>query len=504
MQHGFIATDRGLQRAGRQARSLAAVIVSASLALAASIFAAPLGFAATGSWTAVSSPNAGTGPNYDDSLRGTACATASDCWAVGFNNTASPGTTLTEQNAGSGWNIVSSPNPSNSSGSELLAVSCVAVKNCWAAGDYYTASPSQFKQTLIEHWNGSAWKVVSSPNASTFGNQLSGVACVTASECWAVGYYSTNPFSAPQQTLVEKYNGSSWSIVTSPNPTNGNPNLQAIACVNASDCWATGTSFNGVADQTLIVHYNGSSWSLVSSPSVTGANSILTGVSCSAISYCVAAGYANATGTTTLIEQYNGSAWNIVSSPNGSTSGQVINYLNGVTCSNAKFCVAAGYYYSGSAYLSLIEQSTGGGWSIAGGGNPGTYNLLYGVSCNSGCVAVGGQNTPTSFSSTLIEQYGPDSTKTSVSCTPNPDAVNTPTTCTAHVLDTLIPLNRPTGTVSWSGGIGQFSPTTCTLSSGRCSVTFTPSSATSQTVAATYGGDAGHVGSQGSTTLQVT
>ena len=45
-------------------------------------------------------------------------------------------------------------------------------------------SPSQ---TLIEHWNGTTWSVVASPNVGTQLNGLNGVTAVSTSDIWAVG-----------------------------------------------------------------------------------------------------------------------------------------------------------------------------------------------------------------------------------------------------------------------------------------------------------------------------
>src|SRR5438045_9623651 len=59
------------------------------------------------------------------------------------------------------------------------------------------------------------WSVVPSPNGSSSSN-LSGVAAVSANDIWAVGS-SGNQMSGAQ-TLIEDWNGTSWSVVTSPNP----------------------------------------------------------------------------------------------------------------------------------------------------------------------------------------------------------------------------------------------------------------------------------------------
>jgi hypothetical protein len=112
---------------------------------------------------------------------------------------------------------------------------------------------------LTEHWDGTAWSVVASPNQGTSDNRLQGVTCVSSHPCWAAGNYVNG--SNLNQTLTERWDGTAWSIVPSPNvKTNGkdNPNiLQGVTCVAGGDCWAVGYHFNGSlsANQTLTEHY---------------------------------------------------------------------------------------------------------------------------------------------------------------------------------------------------------------------------------------------------------
>jgi hypothetical protein len=73
---------------------------------------------------------------------------------------------------------------------------------------------------------------------------------VSASDCWAVGYY----INAVTQTLIERWDGTAWAIVSSPNTASGNNFLLGVTCVSASDCWAVGYYQSGVP-QTLTEHY---------------------------------------------------------------------------------------------------------------------------------------------------------------------------------------------------------------------------------------------------------
>jgi hypothetical protein len=60
--------------------------------------------------------------------------------------------------------------------------------------------------TLIMHWNGTRWKVVSSPNPEeTISIALNGVAAVTRDNIWAVGNANSS------STFIVHWNGKAWS-----------------------------------------------------------------------------------------------------------------------------------------------------------------------------------------------------------------------------------------------------------------------------------------------------
>jgi len=73
-------------------------------------------------------------------------------------------------------------------------------------------------KALIEHYNGTSWSIVSSPNPSNADNTLlESVVSTSSGIAWAVGYTSTN--TGTNQTVIEQWNGASWNLVSSPNPT---------------------------------------------------------------------------------------------------------------------------------------------------------------------------------------------------------------------------------------------------------------------------------------------
>jgi hypothetical protein len=96
-------------------------------------------------------------------------------------------------------------------------------------------------------------------------------------------------------------------------------------------------------------------------------------------------------------------------------------------------------------------------------------------------------------------------THTTITCTKSSFAVGTKATCTATVTGSY---SSHTGTITWlklSGtGRGTFSPSTCTLSSGKCSVTFTAKVAGSITIEAIYSGDTHNPWSYGTRVLKMT
>ena len=249
------------------------------------------------------------------------------------------------------WSIVSSPNTSATQNNDLFGVACVSASDCWAVGDY--SNDNSIPRTLIEHWDGTSWAIVSSPNTGTTDrNFLTGVTCASASECWAVGYY----YNGNIQTLIVRWDGTSWAIVSSPNPA-PNSYLNDVTCVSASDCWAVGPYYNGSAYQTLIERWDGTSWAIVSSPN-PGENNYLKGVTCVSASECWAVGfyYTGILPVQTLIERWDGTSWAIVASPN--TSATQSNELFPVTCVSASECWAVGNYYNGSA-LSDPDRALG-------------------------------------------------------------------------------------------------------------------------------------------------
>lgn len=232
----------------------------------------------------------------------------------------------------------------------LQAVSCSSPTACVAVGH---ANDPHGDLSLIETWDGATWSIAPSPNVSTTGNDLNGVSCPTPRACVVVGdQYDGSAY----QTLVETLRGGAWSVTPSPNHSTTRVNsLLSVSCTSPMNCEAVGSFNNGTRDQTLIETWNGTGWSMTPSPNTSATQSnYLYGVSCTSSTACVTAGYSlNGTNQQTLFETWNGSVWSISPSANVSAPPDN-NELSGGSCISPTACVAVGNVYNGTHSQTLI------------------------------------------------------------------------------------------------------------------------------------------------------
>ncbi len=340
--------------------------------------------AAASPWTIVASANDG----YASIAHDVSCVNSSFCAAAGFSG---HGTFIQMWN-GNDWLLTSSPNPVSgpSTLSALLGVSCVSSSFCVAVGGFQQGASPQ--STLIEHWDGSVWSIVQSPNIDRDDNVLSSVSCSSISSCVAVGWHFTAGFAT--RTLVEKWDGVSWNIAVSPNPSTTSNRLIDVSCVASGQCVAVGEYTDATPNSLALVEiWNGTVWST----KPTTDQALLTGVSCFTATSCVAVGYLGQQDYAT-IANWNGTALSIVSTP---ALGTRTSYFSGVSCAGPSSCVAVGASDAGPTHT-LIDTFDGTAWTVTPAPDPNAFNFgstLTNVSCTSAgaCMAVGANDASNSL-----------------------------------------------------------------------------------------------------------
>lgn len=278
-----------------------------------------------------------TSAGVDSELRGVDALSGSDAWAVGSYTDKDAGTgthALTMHWDGLRWRVVRGPQPSEQR--HLSAVSMVSRNDVWAVGTTNNVPYEGDSQTLVKHWDGSSWQVVPSPNPSDTFNVLYDVSVVSATDVWAVGETSVTGV----HLLVEHWNGRRWAVVAAPDA-----HLDSISAVSGNDVWAVGSAYQDGQLQTVTEHWDGQAWTVVPSPSPPSHyGDTLTSVSAVSSDDVWAVGSGrNALYHPgfTIIEHWNGQAWRVVDSPSPGTG---VNGLVGVSADSHTDAWAVGSY----------------------------------------------------------------------------------------------------------------------------------------------------------------
>jgi hypothetical protein len=159
----------------------------------------------------------------------------------------------------------------------LLSVAASSAREAWSVG-YYSDSANSVEHTLVDHWDGRTWSTMITPNTDCgVSNELRSVASSSASDVWAVGVVTDGHGS--YKPLTEHWDGSSWSIVATPAVPGRDGQLSAVAVIDKADAWAVGSYVIGdgasTDPQTLTEHWDGRAWAVVPSPNQAGVESSL-------------------------------------------------------------------------------------------------------------------------------------------------------------------------------------------------------------------------------------
>lgn len=186
-------------------------------------------------------------------FQGVTAISANNVWAVGWTRSAAPNGALIEHWNGRRWRRIPTGTPSDDGW--LQGVSASSANNVWAVG--FSDDTAEI-HSLTLHWNGRRWTEVPSPN-SALGTNLWSVAVSSKASAWAVGYTNSGGCTPECQTAALHWNGRAWKTVSSPDPPAGFLDaFLGVVAISRRDAWAVGTTDWG---STIIAHWNGRRWS---------------------------------------------------------------------------------------------------------------------------------------------------------------------------------------------------------------------------------------------------
>jgi hypothetical protein len=298
-------------------------------------------------WSQVTAPAT---PGNTASLAAVSASSPTDTWAIGHTRVnRSNFAPLAMHWNGASWAV--SPSAASALAGQVgVGVADINPNDAYAIGGGLGSAHTG----LVAHWNGSTWTrvTVPLPANNNLASNLNAISADGPNDVWIVGSYElqVGPTEIQNETYSLHWNGSHWSIVPMPLVSSSNINnffkFNSIKANSPTDVWAVGGS--GVSGQvgsgaTLIEHWDGVTWSIVQSPSL-GVDGILTGVASSASNNVWAVGYDRVPGTTqaqTLTLHWNGTAWVAVASPNDGSRSTVLSSVS--TTPGATIVQAVGY-----------------------------------------------------------------------------------------------------------------------------------------------------------------
>ena len=294
-------------------------------------------------------------------LTSAAAVSATDAWTVGYANVGTTifrGAPLAEHFDGTRWSIVpTAPVPAGDD-ARLAAVAFSSASDGWAVG-------TDASSTIIEHYNGTSWTRLPSPAGQPSSARLNSVAAVSSSDAWTVGYAGKTP-------LIEHWDGSAWGIVTGAVAC---ARLYGITALSASNIWVVGETCNR-AVTPVIEHFDGTAWHQVAQPVFTY-DSFLISVSADSPTDVWAVGGQSST-QPVLLEHYDGTAWTEVPAPALPANLNYYGWLRAVTALGPGDVWVAGSATNGSsASVTLALHLTGTSWQVVPSDNPPTGGAVF-------------------------------------------------------------------------------------------------------------------------------
>jgi hypothetical protein len=200
------------------------------------------------------------------------------------------------------WTKVASPNRGTVASALQDVVMVPGTSTAWAVGYYYDSNLAAYR-TMTQRFNGTSWSIVSSLNASATGySQLNRVDATSTSNVWAIG------------SLVERYNGTNWVAMSSP----AGVAPRGLDVVSPSEVWVAG--YSGSA--ATVAQWKNGTWTTKYTQASTGRHlTVFEAIAVDASGKVWAVGWdrdydAPGRPVSSLVVHYNGTSWTREATPN--------------------------------------------------------------------------------------------------------------------------------------------------------------------------------------------
>jgi hypothetical protein len=271
-----------------------------------------------------------------------------------------------------------------------------APDDVWAVG--VSGAPYHADRTLIEHWDGSNWSVVPSPNADKYSDLYGVFGARSGGRLWAVGT-SSPTLGGPIAPLVEEWDGSTWTITPTP-PARSEAYLNGGTASADDDAWVVGQRYGGSGEnRTLTEHWDGTRWTIV--PSANRGRDTICDLGASAAVSTADVWAVGGAGGGPLLEHWDGSSWSLVRSPDPAYTPE------GVAIRWGDSVWTAGSSFTKEVPQASTERWDGSAWSVVRSPSPGDSAYFTGIAAVPGSrdLWAVGVSTTSGVTATLIELY---------------------------------------------------------------------------------------------------
>jgi len=332
-----------------------------------------------GSWSSLPFP-----AGVITGVTGIACLTSGTCVITGFGPGAGGAGSIGVMFGLTGGTLTPIPVPAGVSSTALTGVTCTATSTtCVVTGDNGGASG-----VLLSTDGSVATNVLPAVTGTTIVS-LSGSACSSATQCYAVG---TGTSGTSRVGVILSGSGPAWAAQTVPGPVTA---ISSVSCSPGATSMCTAAVTTGTTQSLLSTTTNGVTWSLPTSAVPAGVS--IGSLWCTQATTCLASIEAVSGSTTTAgvaVSSDGGVIWAV---PAGFPAN--IGAITSLICSSSTQCMFSGSSTTGA----VVDVSADGGTTWTSQTLPIAASFASGAACatTSNCLVSGETPTgPVAFTTT--------------------------------------------------------------------------------------------------------